>query len=273
MITPPSLPSLPAQLGEDALPTMYTMLTLLFALATGMWVYSCWANREHVHKIHHLMTLLGAFKVGGGTTERYLGKQRMVHDEGGTNQPSLIVCFLPPHPPSPTLQILTLMCQAGMYGFIQTRGDAEGWNVAYYVFSFFRGLLFFTVAVLVGTGWSYMKPFLAEREKKILMTVIPLQIFSNMAIIILDETTPAARNWFTWRDIFHLVDIVCCCAILFPIVWSIKHLRDGAHVDGKAARNLQKLMLFRQYYVMLVAYIYFTRCVLHGCHSIRIYLC
>ena len=29
----------------------------------------------------------------------------------------------------------------------------------------------------------------------------------------------------SWRDILHLVDIVCCCAILFPIVWSIKQAR------------------------------------------------
>ena len=52
-----------------------------------------------------------------------------------------------------------------------------------------------------------------------------------MAIVILDENTPASRSWFTWRDILHLVDIICCCAILFPIVWSIKHLREAAGVS------------------------------------------
>ena len=32
------------------------------------------------------------------------------------------------------------------------------------------------VIVLVGTGWSYMTPFLKDREKRILMVVIPLQV-------------------------------------------------------------------------------------------------
>ena len=32
------------------------------------------------------------------------------------------------------------------------------------------------VIVLVGTGWSYMTPFLRDREKRILMVVIPLQV-------------------------------------------------------------------------------------------------
>ncbi len=32
------------------------------------------------------------------------------------------------------------------------------------------------VVVLVGTGWSYMTPFLRDREKRLLMVVIPLQV-------------------------------------------------------------------------------------------------
>ena len=51
------------------------------------------------------------------------------------------------------------------------------------------------VVILIGTGWSYLKVFLAEKEKKILMVVIPLQVMAEVAIIILDEDTPAARNW------------------------------------------------------------------------------
>jgi len=65
------------------------------------------------------------------------------------------------------------------------------------------------------------------------MILVPLQVFANVATIVLDESGPAVKGWFTWRDIFHLLDIICCCAILFPIVWSIKHLRDAAQTDGK----------------------------------------
>lgn len=39
-----------------------------------------------------------------------------------------------------------------------------------------------------------MKPLLAQREKRILMIVIPLQVCSEVAIVILDEYTPASRS-------------------------------------------------------------------------------
>lgn len=42
---------------------------------------------------------------------------------------------------------------------------------------------------------------------------------------------------------------------------SIKHLREASQTDGKAARSLHKLTLFRQFYVLVVTYIYFTRIV------------
>ncbi|KAK9809725.1 hypothetical protein WJX73_010815 [Symbiochloris irregularis] len=158
---------------------------------------------------------------------------------------------------------LTLLSEAGMYHFVRATGRPDGWNIAYYVFTFLRGLLFFSVVVLVGTGWSYMKALLAKREKRILMIVIPLQVCAEVAIVVLDENTPVSRSWFTWRDILHLVDIVCCCAVLFPIVWSIKHLREASQTDGKAARNLAKLQLFRHFYVMVVSYIYFTRIIVY----------
>jgi hypothetical protein len=94
-----------------------------------------------------------------------------------------------------------------------------------------------------------------------------LQVFANIAIVITSEESPAVKDWFTWQDIFHLVDIICCCAVLFPIVWSIKRLRDASETDGKAARCLEKLTLFRQFYVMVVIFIYFTRIVVFLIHS------
>ena len=51
--------------------------------------------------------------------------------------------------------------------------------------------------------------------------------------------------------------------MLVPIVWSIKHLRDTSDSSEKKARNLEKLLLFRHFYVMTVAYIYFTRIIVY----------
>ena len=86
-------------------------------------------------------------------------------------------------------------------------------------------------------------------------------MLANIALVIVDEESPAVADWMTWRDVLHVVDLVCCAAVLFPIVWSIKQLRDAAGTDGKAARSLEKLTLFRSFYISVVAYIYFTRIV------------
>lgn len=159
------------------------------------------------------------------------------------------------------LKALDLLSEAEDKSYIKKTGTAHGWDIAFYGFSFLKGVMLFTVIVLIGTGWSILKPFLQEKEKKVLMIVIPLQVFANIAAVVIDETGPARKYWVTWTQLLLLLDVICCCAVLFPIIWSIKHLREAALTDGKAARSLLKLTLFRQYYIIVVSYIYFTRIV------------
>ncbi|CAN6480420.1 unnamed protein product [Victoria cruziana] len=169
------------------------------------------------------------------------------------------------------LKALNLVCEAEDKSYIKRTGTAHGWDVLFYIFSFLKGITLFTLIVLIGTGWSFLKPYLQDREKKVLMIVIPLQVVANIAQVVLDETGPFTQDWITWKQVFLLVDVICCCAVLFPIVWSIKNLREAARTDGKAAVNLMKLTLFRQYYIVVICYIYFTRVVVYALITITSY--
>ncbi|KAE8657573.1 hypothetical protein F3Y22_tig00116989pilonHSYRG00349 [Hibiscus syriacus] len=75
--------------------------------------------------------------------------------------------------------------------------------------------------------------FYTDKEKKVLMIVIPLQVVANVAQIVIDETRPFGHDWVVWKRVFLLFYVICCCAVLFPIVWSIKNLREAAKTDGK----------------------------------------
>ena len=72
----------------------------------------------------------------------------------------------------------------------------------------------FTTIMLIGTGWSLFKPFLTEKDKRIVAVVIPLQVMTNVAMIYVEEHVRGSQGWLTWRDLLHLMDIACCCAIL-----------------------------------------------------------
>ncbi|XP_015969917.1 protein CANDIDATE G-PROTEIN COUPLED RECEPTOR 7 [Arachis duranensis] len=169
------------------------------------------------------------------------------------------------------MKALNLICAAVDKHFIKVSGLPHGWDVLFYIFQFIRVVLLFTVIVLIGTGWSFLKPFLQDREKKVLMIVIPLQVLANLASVVIGETGPFIKDWVTWNQVFLLVDIICCCAIIFPIVWSIRSLRETSKTDGKAARNLSKLTLFRQFYIVVIGYLYFTRIVVFALRTIAAY--
>ncbi|KAL6841374.1 hypothetical protein ACP4OV_028892 [Aristida adscensionis] len=155
--------------------------------------------------------------------------------------------------------------------YIRATGTPHGWDVAFYLFQLVKGVVLFAVIALVGTGWSFLKPVLQDREKKVLMAVIPLQVTANIAAAVIGETGPFLPEWVTWNQILLIVDVACCCAVLFPVVWSIRSLRETSKTDGKAARNLSKLTLFRQFYIVVIGYLYFTRIVVYALKTIASY--
>ncbi|KFQ92955.1 Protein GPR107, partial [Nipponia nippon] len=163
----------------------------------------------------------------------------------------------------PFTKSLSLVFHAIDYHYISFQGfPIEGWAVVYYITHLLKGALLFITIALIGTGWAFIKHILSDKDKKIFMIVIPLQVLANVAYIIIESTEEGTTEYGLWKEILFLVDLLCCGAILFPVVWSIRHLQEASATDGKgkaAAINLAKLKLFRHYYVMIVCYIYFTR--------------
>lgn len=48
-----------------------------------------------------------------------------------------------------------------------------------------------------------------------------IQVLANVAEIIIEESEEGDIEHRTWRDVFILVDLLCCGAILFPVVWLV----------------------------------------------------
>ncbi|XP_074835754.1 protein GPR108 isoform X1 [Carettochelys insculpta] len=155
---------------------------------------------------------------------------------------------------------LSLLFHSINYYFINTEGHPiESLAVMYFITHLLKGALLFITIALIGTGWAFIKYILSDKEKKLFVIVIPLQVLANVAYIIIESSEEGSSDYASWKQILFLVDLLCCGAILFPVVWSIRHLQEASSTDGKAATNLAKLKLFRHYYVMVVCYIYFSR--------------
>jgi hypothetical protein len=174
------------------------------------------------------------------------------------------------------LKFLTVLFESIRYHVIRVSGHAEVWTFLYYAFSFVKGTFLFTVILLIGTGWSFVKPFLNDREKRIIFVVLVLQVINNLALIFLSQESEGEARYARWAGLLHIVDIICCCVVLVPLVWQVNELEKTVDVEdsedpqdleeremalemGDKGEILSKLKLFRAFYLLVVAYIYSTR--------------
>lgn len=77
---------------------------------------------------------------------------------------------------------------------------------------------------------------------------------------------PGSQAFNAWTNVLHVADIIAAAAVLFPIVWSIKHLRDAQAADRgdeKAKDTLIRLTQFRTFYMLTLGWLYFTRIVVY----------
>ena len=124
-------------------------------------------------------------------------------------------------------KFMSVLFESLRYHAIRITGHAELWSVVYYAITFVKGIFLFTVILLIGTGWSFVKPFLNVNEKRIVFSILVLQVVNNLAIAILSHETAGERSFDRWNAILHIVDIVCCCAVLLPIVWQVSALEKS----------------------------------------------
>jgi len=154
------------------------------------------------------------------------------------------------------LKILTLITNLIMMWHRSTTGAMSGTlDVLHYGVQALKAAVLFAVMVLLGTGWSLIKPFLSERDLKILVVVLSLQITANIALSVIEEESEGAESWFNLRMSLRILDIVCCCIVLLPLVmWT----PTGSATDD-SQRQITRLQRFRLYYVVVVVYLYATR--------------
>uniref|UniRef100_A0A5F8AKL9 G protein-coupled receptor 108 n=1 Tax=Macaca mulatta TaxID=9544 RepID=A0A5F8AKL9_MACMU len=129
---------------------------------------------------------------------------------------------------------ISLLFHSINYYFINSQGHPiEGLAVMHYITRLLKGALLFITIALIGSGWAFIKCVLSDKEKKVFGIVISMQVLANVAYIVIESREEGASDYVLWKEILFLVDLICCGAILFPVVWSIRHLQDASGTDGK----------------------------------------
>ena len=234
--------------GMQPLPTMFLVFGLLYLGCLVLWTYKI--NKSKLEELGEgAASGIAMFAARGVQGDQR--KEIKVHHIHHMMTALLL------------LKVVTVFAESARYHYIRVTGTGEAWSVVYYFFGFVKSMMLFVVILLIGSGWSFVKPFLNGNEKKVIMGVLILQVIDNIALIVVASDSPGSTSYASWENVLHLVDLICCCAILFPIVWQIRSLETAVAADGRAERSIKKLTLFRQFYIMVVAYIYFTRIIVY----------
>lgn len=257
-------------IGETRVPEIYQFTFVVFAALTTVW---------------HIVLFGGGIIFGDGGDEGGDAQSGATAGSAGgatrgrkgrTSRSSAVVTIdassaaeaaAPPPPPKLIHKLmyflLILKCLSLFFETVMLkRRRATGKMSAYVDFIFYglqavKGFFLFTTILLLGSGWSLLKPFLSQRDRKLLLLLLPLQLIINVAIAVIDSTSEGSVYWSWWRDTLRIADVCCCIAVLMPVITSIYSLR--ATSDRIEQRRLGRMRQFRTFYLVVVCYMFITR--------------
>lgn len=140
--------------GDAPLPTMYLCFFVAFSIALGVWIWVLRRDPTRNGTVHRIHYMM-----------------------------AILLAF----------KVLSLFFESLRYHYIAIYGVSETWSIVYYVFACLKGIMLFTVILLIGSGYSLVKNYLHENEKRIILVVLILQVLDNVAMVILEETAPGSQ--------------------------------------------------------------------------------
>ena len=280
-------------IGDEHLPAVYLFFAILFTFLTLYWYVvvlrrgsnflspTAWCLENALRLKHQLLLFAGqqssGLGRGGGRHVTFFFDTTSSSSVRGGYSIHRVHYFMLV---LLCLKSLQLLVEAFMLHTRNTTGElGTGWDYLYYVTASMKGVMLFTCIIMLGTGYSTLKPFLSNREQKVIVLIIPLQLVLNLIQAVLEQTSEGDPLWMWWTNFLSVLDITSGFLVLLPLLWyfSMRHdatsvLSDesAGPVDGPlqeeirlqnalARRDSARKTQFITFYVSVILFIYFTR--------------
>eukprot|EP00758_Cryptobia_borreli_P006510 Tbor_TRINITY_DN5168_c0_g2::TRINITY_DN5168_c0_g2_i2::g.25610::m.25610 len=157
------------------------------------------------------------------------------------------------------MKAISLFFESTKYYHYSVSGESSMWNVFFYVSLTIKSISLFSALILLGSGWSIAKFYLSDMDRKLLLIILPCQIMIHIIMAGLEAVSEGNKAWLFMQDILHILDLICCCCVILPLIWSVRKLQKVSATDDKAQFVVGQVKLLHQVYFVVVVYIYVSR--------------